>query len=212
MSVSTPDLQELRSRLRRHGITGLSTGVLATAGTLRVQQLLGFQPAWLGAAAVGPAYTVKSAAGDNLAIHHAIKDATPGDVVVADVDGHTDVAHFGDLLALAAKTRGLGGLVINGAIRDRNAIADLEFPVFHRGTSPFGPTKKSRGQNGLNLRVGAVGISPGDLIAADADGVITVSLPDTHAVLDAAQVVLERERRIATGIREGKTTIELLNL
>src|SRR5579875_2212572 len=89
----------------------------------------------------GPAHPVLSPPGDNLAIHRALARSEPGEILVVDAGAYMGTAHFGEIMAVAAKVRGVAGLVLDGAIRDAQAIAARGFPVFCRGFSPLGPTK-----------------------------------------------------------------------
>jgi regulator of RNase E activity RraA len=70
-------------------------------------------PAWVGAALAGPAFTVQGAHGDNLALHRAVATAPAGHVLVVDVGGAA-FGHWGEVLAVAARHRGIAGVVIDG--------------------------------------------------------------------------------------------------
>ena len=89
----------------------------------------------------GPAFTVEVRPGDNLMIHAAIALAQPGDVLVIDGKGDQTAARMGTLMLSACKKRGLGGVIVDGAIRDRLELLELGFPVFSAGFNPAGPTK-----------------------------------------------------------------------
>ncbi|WP_021166943.1 4-hydroxy-4-methyl-2-oxoglutarate aldolase [Sporomusa ovata DSM 2662] len=71
---------------------------------------------------LGPAFTVKSRPGDNLLLHKALDLAQPGDIVVVDAQGDLTNSIMGELMALWAKQRGIGGFIIDGAIRDIGAL------------------------------------------------------------------------------------------
>ena len=132
----------------------------------------GARPRVAGAAALGPAVTVRAHPGDNLAVHLAVARAAAGSVVVVGTDGEHEVAFAGDLVVRAAARRGVAGIVIDGPIRDRAEIADMRFPVFHRGTSPRGPTKRFPGEVQVPIELGGVPVSPGDLVCVDDDGLV----------------------------------------
>ena len=186
----------------------LTAALVAAAAERRARILTGFEPAWPGALAVGRALTVRAAPGDNLALHRAVDAVEPGEIVVVDAGGELAAAQCGDLIALAAQRRGAAGLVVNGPIRDRSAIAELAFPVFHRGTSTASPAKEEPGE----LRVPVLGIEPGDLVVADADGVVAVPARDADAVLTAAEALAAREDELRARIRAGESTLDLLGL
>jgi 4-hydroxy-4-methyl-2-oxoglutarate aldolase len=162
----------------------------------------------------GRAYTVASPCGDNLLLHHALSDASRGDVLVVDGGGARDVALWGELMTRAARCRGLGGLVMDGWVRDVEAIDALDFPVFAAGTALRGATKKlaERAALGQAVRIGDVTISRGDLVLGDRDGVVVIA---AQRAADAVRAALERERRereLARQIAEGISTVVLLEL
>lgn len=174
--------------------------------------MLGLEPAYPGAHACGPALTVRVAPGDNLALHHALAGARAGDLLVVAAAGEQGTAHLGDVLAAAALARGVVGVVVDGAIRDRSALAELRFPVFHRGTSPRGPGKAGPGAIEVPVELAGTRVEPGDLVCADADGVAVVRKADRDEVLAAAAALDEREQVLRAAIADGRSTVELLSL
>src|SRR5437879_1934383 len=73
------------------------------------------RPVWHGAALCGPAYTVKCATGDNLAVHRALERCQPSDVLVVTAAGE-DSGYLGEVLANAARARGVTGVVVDGGV------------------------------------------------------------------------------------------------
>ena len=177
-------------------MTAPGSALFASAGGDRVSIVLGLEPVFPAAHAVGPAFTVQGAPGDNLALHHAVASAAPGAVIVLAVGGERQVAHCGGILATAALERGIAGLVLDGAIRDRAEIAELGLPVFFRGTSPRGPAKNGPGALGVPVELDGVTIRPGDLVCADADGVAIVPAADVAAVQADVAALEAREQSI----------------
>jgi 4-hydroxy-4-methyl-2-oxoglutarate aldolase len=177
-----------------------------------VRILLGLEPAFLAAQASGRALTVQGAPGDNLALHHAVAVAQPGDVIVLAVGGHIETAHCGGIVAEAARQRGVAAIVIDGAIRDRAEIAEAGFPVFHLGTSPRKPLKD--GPGALNVRVELLGvrIEPGDLVAADADGIAVVPAADADELVAAATALEAKEQSVLGRLAGGATTVDIYGL
>ena len=133
-------------------------------------------------------------------------------MIVLAVDGERQVAHCGEIVAIAALERGLAGLVLDGAIRDRAEIAELGFPVFFRGTSPRGPGKNGPGALGVPVELDGVTVHPGDLVCADADGVAIVSAADVAGVQADVAALEAREQAIVAAIRSGTTTVEIFRL
>jgi regulator of RNase E activity RraA len=182
---------------------------LASVGEDRVGVLLGFEPAWPAARVLGRAFTAQGGPGDNLALHHAIAQAAPGDVIVLAVGGERGRAHAGGIIATAAKARGIAGLVLDGAIRDRTEFEAIEFPAFHLGTSPLKPAKDGPAALNVPVEIGGVRIEPGDLVAADADGIVIVPGASADDLLAAAALLEARERETLAQIASGKTTVEI---
>ena len=193
-------------------MTAPGSALFASAGGDRVSIVLGLEPVFPAAHVVGPAFTVQGAPGDNLALHHAVASAAPGVVIVLAVGGERQVAHCGGIIATAALERGIAGLVLDGAIRDRTEIVELGLPVFFHGTSPRGPGKNGPGALGVPVELGGVTINPGDLVCADADGVAIVPAADIAAVEADVAALEAREQSIVDAIRGGTTTVDLYGL
>src|SRR5881396_64188 len=117
----------------------------------------------------GPAFTVKTAAGDNLLVHRALDTARPGDVIVVDAGGWLDNAIIGELMMSRAKQRGAAG-------------------VTHRG-----PYKNGPGEINVPIVIGGMPVNPGDIIVGDADGLVAVPQESAERVLASAKSILEKE-------------------
>jgi 4-hydroxy-4-methyl-2-oxoglutarate aldolase len=204
---------QARARREREGASvNPGSALLASAGGDRVSVVLGLEPAWPAAHAFGPALTVQGAPGDNLALHHAVAAAARGDVIVLAVGGETATAHCGDIVALAARERGVAGIVVDGAVRDRAQLESVGVPVFHIGTSPRGPGKAGPGALRTPITMNGVTINPGDVVCADADGIAIVAPADADDVLAAARAIEEREREIVAALERGETTVTIFGL
>jgi 4-hydroxy-4-methyl-2-oxoglutarate aldolase len=154
----------------------------------------------------GPALTVDVRPGDNLMIHAAIALAKPGDVLVIDGKGDQTAALMGTIMMTACKKLGLAGVVIDGAVRDSLEIAEMQFPVFAVGTNPNGPTKNVAGRIGHPVSCGGVTVRSGDLIVADADGIVVVERERVEALLPLAQKKVEDETTRIGQIQQGNTS------
>lgn len=160
----------------------------------------------------GNAFTVRCQAGDNLTLHAAVAYANPGDVIVADVGEFADAGHWGEILTAAAMARGIGGLVINGGVRDIAVFAPRGFPVFARAVSMKATTKQTRGLLNHPLALGGVPIHPGDLIAGDTDGVVAIAHDRVGNVLARARDREATESGIMKQLENGELTLDLLEL
>lgn len=171
-----------------------------------------FRPAWPGARLLGSALTVQGVPQDNLMLHIAISVARPRDVLVAAVNEFTEGGLWGEIATVAAQQRGVAGLLTDGAVRDTEAIARLGFPVFSRGISIKGTTKRQKGTINHPIPIGGVMVCPGDIIVGDADGVVVVPLARAERTLEAARQIRQRESEILREIKAGKLTLDLLDL
>ena len=138
----------------------------------RIRLMSGFQGIM-----AGPALTVKARAGDNLFLHQALDMAQPGDVIVLSNDEDTTRSLMGEIMFTYAKyQKKLGGLVIDGPVRDVDALREMDLPVYATGSTPGGPHKEGPGEVNVPIACGGISVHPGDIIVADADGIIVVPL------------------------------------
>lgn len=158
---------------------------------------------------LGRAVTAKCYPGDNLALHQAIYAANPGNVLVLDCHGYTEAGHFGDIMALACKVRGIAGVIIDGSCRDSQDIKAMGFPVFARAFNPSGTVKKSLGEVNVPVICGGVEVRPGDIVAGDCDGVVVVPREYEDDVFTKALAKFEKESHIVEQLKAGMTTIEI---
>ncbi len=153
----------------------------------------------------GSALTVEVRPGDNLAIHAAMAIAKPGDVVVVDGKADQCAALMGALMMNACKKLGLAGVVVDGAVRDRLELIDLGFPVWSFGFNPAGPTKLLPGRVNHPISIGGCVVYPGDLVVADADGVVVIEREKSAAMLGLAANKVAAEQARLAAIARGDT-------
>jgi len=137
----------------------------------------------------GMAYTVNLPASENLLLYYAVDNALPGDVLVVACAGYEDRAVCGEILANLAMKRGLAGFVVDGAVRDSDALKELDFPVFARAVSPNGPYKSGCGEINVPVSIGNVVVHPGDIIIGDGDGIVAIRQDEAVAVADEANLL-----------------------
>ncbi len=175
----------------------------------------GLRPMKGGTVLVGPAVTVKQVSGvlgtygiEDFPIGRVIDYGKPGDVLVFD-NGGKEISTWGGLASTAAKIRGIEGVVIDGACRDKDQIVELGFPVFTRHITPT--TGKARIKmlevNGI-IQCGGIRIRPGDIIAADGTGIVVVPQEKAHDILEKAQAAEKAEEHFVEQLKKGKTFSE----
>jgi 4-hydroxy-4-methyl-2-oxoglutarate aldolase len=151
----------------------------------------------------GVAVTVRARPADNLMVHKALEVAQPGDIVVVNTCGNTGSAVFGELMATSAAAKGLGGIVVDGAIRDVEAITRLKLPAFSRTISPGGCDKDGWGEVNVPISCGGTVVMPGDLVVGDSDGVAVVPRTEAEAVLELVTQLLANEQKRKAEIARG---------
>jgi len=156
-----------------------------------------------GCALLGTAFTVKSRPGDNLMFHKALDMAKPGDVIVVDLRGETVNSAVGEIMMRYARKKGIAGFLIDGAVRDTGALADMDFSVYAKGITPMGPYKDGPGEINVQVCCGGVCVNPGDIIVGDADGVVVIPQEDAESVLEKAQATFAKEAGIFKAIEDG---------
>ena len=192
-------------------LVALGSATLGECGALRMHHRI--KPVWKGATVAGPAITAKCGKGDNLAIHVAVaENIVVGTVLVVDATNPPEFGYWGEVLTTAAGANDIAGLIIDGGTRDTDAIEALEFPVFSALLALTGAQKKKGGAVGKTVTVGDVEVSPGDWVVGDTDGVVVIPRAQLGDVIDAATARFEREQELFRELKDGKTTIELLDL
>lgn len=161
------------------------------------------RPMHKGGVMAGPAFTVKSRPGDNLMVHKAIDLASAGDVIVVDAGGDLTNAIIGELMLAQMVKKKLGGIVINGAIRDSAAIAAQLFPVYAAGITHRGPYKDGPGEINVPVAIDGMIIAPGDLIIGDEDGLLAVAIDEAETILAATRAKHAAEEKQMAAIEAG---------
>lgn len=170
------------------------------------------KPIRRGAKICGPAFTVQCHPKDNLMLHKALQKASPGDIIVATTDGHYEAGYWGDLMTTSAIARKLGGLAIDGCIRDSEEIAATGWPVFCRGFCITGTVKNTLGLVNHPTIFGGTLVNPGDIILGDDDGMVIVDKNRCEEIYASAVKRVEKEIEKAELLKSGKTSVELNNL
>jgi regulator of RNase E activity RraA len=198
-NVSAPSADpDLIAALKQIPVALLSDQLQRNRGSTWLQPY--HQPAPLA----GTAVTVRTRAGDNLAILRAFDICRPGDVLVIDADGDIANALVGGIMTFYAAKIGVAGMVIDGAIRDVAEIRERPFPVYARGVNHRGPYKDGPGAINVPVSVGGMAVCPGDLVVGDQDGLVVLSRDEAPAVIEKALLQKQKEEDTMQAIREGR--------
>jgi len=152
---------------------------------------------------IGSALTIKTRTVDNLLVHKALDIAQPGDIIVIAAEGDTHSAILGEIMVHMAEKKGLAGYLIDGCIRDSEAIQEMDFPVFAIGVSPRGPYKDGPGEINFPVSCGGVVINPGDIIIGDRDGVVVIPPSEAEMIYQESKKVLEEETKELEEVERG---------
>ena len=163
----------------------------------------GIRQVWPSWRVIGAAVTVWCHSGDNLMLHKALSLAQPGDIVVMNTQGNTVNSGFGELLASSAVKIGLHAVIVDGTVRDADALQALRLPVWARGLSGSGCNKDGAGEVGAIIACGGVAVRPGDIVIADRDGVTVVPLDDAPEAARLTAAQLQREKTRLAEIEKG---------
>lgn len=165
-----------------------------------------------GSRAAGPARTALCLPGDNTMVHALVAHAKPGDVLVLTSAEPAPIAFVGDLLATQAQAQGVAGILVDGAVRDLDELAELGLPIWARFVRAQGATKGGIGKLDVPVVVGGADIRPGDLVVMDGDGALVVAADRVDVVLPAARERAEREAEVRQRYRDGELSYDLQGL
>ncbi|WP_104180383.1 RraA family protein [Arthrobacter sp. B0490] len=149
----------------------------------------------------GAIFPVQVWEGDNLAIHRGLDEAQPGDVLVISGNGVTNRSVFGGILAEICLSKGIRGVIIDGAVRDVEEMNDMGIAVFARAVVPAGPSKNGPGTVGKPVACGNVVCNPGDVVVGDNDGIVVVAQSEIAETLHKLPAQEEIERNIRDRVK-----------
>ena len=193
---------------------------LAGYGTATVHEAIGrggylgpaIRPNQQGARIAGTALTVLCWPGDNLMIHAAVEQASPGDIIVITTTSPNGDGAFGELLATSLVSHGVRGLVMGAGLRDTQELRDMGFPAWTAHVSAQGTVKETPGSVNVPVTLGGQLIRPGDAIVADDDGVCVVPRLDVPGAVTASQARIAKEDANRKQLADGVLGLDLYNL
>ena len=137
---------------------------------------------------VGVAFTVKTRTGDNLTVHAAMNLIGEGDVLVVSNENDDSRALMGEIMFNYLRfNKKIAGIVLDGPLRDYDAVKKMDFPIYATGSTPSGPYKDGPGEINVPIVCGNVLVNPGDIILGDKDGVVVIPRQDAAMILEEAK-------------------------
>jgi 4-hydroxy-4-methyl-2-oxoglutarate aldolase len=167
------------------------------------------RPVWRDIRLVGTAVTLRMPSMAGPLNYELIKMAQPGDVIVIDRGGDTEIACWGGFITLLAKAKGIAGLIVDGAVTDTMEISDLKWPVYSRSISGLlGRRSDASGEINTTVNCGGVPVSPGDLIVGDDDGIVVIRPDEAAPLLEAWRQRFSKSPNIRQWVRDGKSILD----
>ena len=151
---------------------------------------------------LGTAFTVRVPMGDNLFFHEALDRAQPGDVIVVEAGGYCNRSLAGEIMMKFAQYKGIAGIVVDGCMRDADALSKMEMPIYCVGITPQGPYKNGPGEIGTPVTIGGKIVRPGDIVYGDGDGIIIIDPALADELAAQGRATVEKEDKIRRDILE----------
>jgi 4-hydroxy-4-methyl-2-oxoglutarate aldolase len=204
--VHRPDPEVVR-RLTELGVATVHEAQTRT-GLMRPYM----RPIYPSAKAGGSAITISCHPGDNLMIHAAIEFCKEGDILVVSTTSESTDGMFGELLAESSRAHGVVGLVIDAGVRDVTDLTAMQYPVWSKAVSAQGTVKATAGSVNVPIMCAGAIVRPGDIIVADADGVVVVKRETAAEVARLASERFEKELKNRSELKAGKLGVEMYGL
>lgn len=170
------------------------------------------RPIYPSARAGGTAVTISSQPGDNLMIHAAMEVCKPGDILVVTTTSESTDGMFGELLGVSCEAHGVVGLVTDAGVRDTAELTAMDFPVWARAISAQGTVKSTAGSVNVPVVCAGMSVNPGDVVVADADGVVVVPREQAAAVAQAGRDRIDKEAKTRERLRNGELGVDFYGL
>jgi 4-hydroxy-4-methyl-2-oxoglutarate aldolase len=170
------------------------------------------RPIYPSARAAGTAITISSQPGDNLMIHAAMDVCKRGDILVVTTTSESTDGMFGELLGVSCEAHGVVGLITDAGVRDTAELTAMDFPVWAKAISAQGTVKSTAGSVNVPVVCAGMTVNPGDVVVADADGVVVVPREQAAAVAQAGRDRIDKEAKTRERLRNGELGLDFYGL
>ena len=170
------------------------------------------RPIYPSARAAGTAVTISSQPGDNLMIHAAMDVCKRGDILVVTTTSESTDGMFGELLGVSCEAHGVVGLITDAGVRDTAELTAMDFPVWAKAISAQGTVKSTAGSVNVPVVCAGMTVNPGDVVIADADGVVVVPREQAAAVAQAGRDRIDKEAKTRERLRNGELGLDFYGL
>jgi 4-hydroxy-4-methyl-2-oxoglutarate aldolase len=145
-------------------------------------------------------------------IHAAMDVCKPGDILVVTTTSESTDGMFGELLGVSCQAHGVVGLITDAGVRDTGELTAMDFPVWARAISAQGTVKSTAGSVNVPVVCAGAAVNPGDVIVADADGVVVVPRERAEAVAKAGRERVAKEEKTRERLRNGELGVDFYGL
>lgn len=217
--MNTPDIPRPSNDLIRRA-AAIATSTLANAlddAGLHDNVIVGIKGVAPGMRFAGPAVTVKESTGPvgtftsaDFKVGAMIDAAQAGDVIVVDLGG-TPCSTWGGMASLAAKLKGVAGLLVDGGVRDLEEMIEFDFPVCARHMVPTtGRTRLKVEAINVPVTIDGVAVAPGDIIVADGTGIVCLPAAQADEIVARAEALARDDAAAVDDLRAGLTFSEAM--
>ncbi|MEJ5039599.1 RraA family protein [Pseudomonas sp. B21-036] len=177
----------------------------------------GLMPLWNCPQIVGRASTVQlgpkqGTAPDVHLITPVVERITTDDRVLVIAGGLHGVSSWGDILANAARCKGIRGTVTDGFSRDIRANADIGYPVFGRGITMISARNRLiQVDAAVKVHMAGVEVEEDDYVIADECGTVFIQAAVIEQVLALAERIDRRQAGMLDAVRAGRSVEHVMH-
>ena len=186
-------------------ISDAFTGFSKRCGVISKIKPINNQKVW------GSVFAVETSSDDWGTSALAIDEADEGDILFFNVDSD-EMAIWGELASTCAKENGIKATVVNGSVRDMDALLLMDYPIFASNFCPNAGSALGLGDLGVSFEIDGVKVNNGDFLFGDENGIVVIPKQLFKETMIATLSVKIKESKIVEAINSGDTLAEIVGL